>query len=144
MRTTKTTLLHRPRTSHTRTALTLAFVTVLTLASSVAAHHSFSAVYDQTQPVRVAGVVVRVDWVNPHARLQIESPDQTGSTTIWTFEMGAPRVMTGRLGWSTDKIKAGDHVVVEGFLARNGDRLAAAQAVTTASGERLTSVLPFR
>jgi hypothetical protein len=58
--------------------------------------------------------------------------------------MGAPNVLTNRLGWPADAVKAGDRITVEGFLARTGGTDAAAQYVTTASGMRLRSVLPFR
>ena len=108
------------------------------------AHHSFAAVYDQTKPIRVEGTVVRIDWRNPHVVIDVVSVDAAGSSTTWSFEMGAPRVLTQRLGWSSETLKSGDHVIVEGFLARAGGRDAAAQFVTTASGTRLQSVLPFR
>jgi hypothetical protein len=93
--------------------------------------------------VRVEGTVVRLDWRNPHAILSVTSVNAAGEKTTWTFEMGAPRVLTNRLGWSTDSVKLGDRIIVEGFRARNGMG-AAAQHVTTASGARLQSVLPFR
>jgi len=122
----------------------ISFLALPGLAPSVSAHHSFAAVYDQSQPLRVEGAVVRLEWSNPHARLHVRSVDADGTETTWTFEMGAPRVLTGQFGWSLDTIKVSDRVIVEGFRARNGGTLAAAQVVTTASGERFRSVLPFR
>ena len=95
-------------------------VALLALAPSAAAHHSFAGEYDQTKPLRVEGIVVRLDWRNPHAILSVTSVNAAGEKMTWTFEMGAPRVLTNRLGWSPDTVKLGDRIVVEGFQARNG------------------------
>lgn len=35
----------------------------------VAAHHSWTAEYDLAKPVTVKGVVVKVEWTNPHTHL---------------------------------------------------------------------------
>jgi DNA/RNA endonuclease YhcR with UshA esterase domain len=127
-----------------RIALPMICIALLTIAAPSAAHHSFAGEYDQTKPLRVEGTVVRLDWRNPHAILTLAAVTAAGESTTWTFEMGAPRVLADRLGWPADAIKTGDRVIVEGFLARNGGRAAAATYVTTASGARLRSVLPFR
>ena len=116
---------------------------LLATGATVHAHHSFAAVYDQTQPVRVEGTVVQIDWRNPHVLFYV-APLGRDTASTWTFEMGAPMVLTRRLGWSADTIRVGDHIVVDGFMARKGDRQAAAQFVTTAAGKRLSAVLPFR
>ena len=127
-----------------RTTLLASSLVFLGLIAPVAAHHSFAGVYDQTRPLKIDGVVVRVDWRNPHVFLYVKSIDDAGAAIEWSVEMGAPRVLTERLGWSADRLKQGDRITVEGFLARSGGRQAAAQFVTTPSGERLRSVLPFR
>jgi len=117
---------------------------LLALSAPAAAHHSFAAEYDLTKPLRVEGTVVRLDWRNPHAILSLASVTAAGEEIMWTFVMGAPRVLTNRLGWSPDSVRVGDRIIVEGFLARHGGSGAAAQHVTTASGARLQSALPFR
>ena len=122
----------------------LIVVALAAFATPVEAHHSFAAEYDQTKPLRVEGTVVRLDWRNPHAIMAVTSVNAAGEKLTWTFEMGAPRVLTNRLGWSTDSVKLGDRIIVDGFYARSGGSNAAAQYVTTASGARLQSVLPFR
>ena len=113
------------------------------LAAEAQAHHSFAAVYDQQKPVRVEGIVERLEVRNPHAVLAVTSKESDGTDVVWTFEMGAPRVLE-RFGLSAAKVKAGDRIVVEGALARRGGHDAAAQYVTTASGERLQVLLPIR
>jgi len=129
-----------------RIALTSVAMAVAVLPSVVpaSAHHSFAGVYDQSKPLRVDGVVQRIDWKNPHVVIALKATDVSGAEVQWVFEMGAPRVLRGRLGWSEDAVQVGDHIGVEGFHARAGGQQAAAVAITTRTGARLTAVLPFR
>jgi hypothetical protein len=108
------------------------------------AHHSFAAIYDEMEPLRLEGTIEEIAWRNPHVTFTLTSHDSKGVVETWTFEMGAPRVLTEQFGWSVDMLEVGDHVTVEGFKARDRDRQAAAQYVTTQSGRRLLSVRPFR
>jgi hypothetical protein len=119
-------------------------VAVLPSVAPASAHHSFAGVYDQSKPLRVEGVVQRIEWKNPHVMIALKVMDAVGGEGQWVFEMGAPRVLTGRLGWSEDTVKVGDRIGVEGFHARAGRQQAAAVAITTRTGTRLTAVLPFR
>ena len=119
-------------------------VAVLSWVSPGFAHHSFAGVYDQSKPLRVDGVVQRIEWKNPHVVIALNAKDPSGADLQWVFEMGAPRVLMGRLGWADDAVKVGDRIGVEGFQARAGGQQAAAVTITTRTGARLTAVLPFR
>ena len=46
--------------------------------------------YDLTQTVTLTGVVSRVEWVNPHARLYLDVTRGDGTTLTWSIELGAP------------------------------------------------------
>ena len=49
----------------------------------VVAHHSFAAEYDGTKPVKVSGVVTRVEWTNPHIWFYVDVKDDQGRVTNW-------------------------------------------------------------
>ena len=68
------------------------------------AHHSFSAEYDGNQPVKVSGVVTRVDWTNPHIWFFVDVKDEQGKVTNWGFS-GAPPGVLQRRGISRNALK---------------------------------------
>lgn len=97
------------------------------------AHHSFAAEYDASKPVTLNGVVTRVEWTNPHARLYIDVKDESGTMTSWNLELGSPNALR-RLGWTRDFFPMGGVVTVFGSLARDGSKMANARSVTRADG----------
>ena len=70
----------------------MAVVLVSGFAASVPvlAHHSFAAEFDDSKPVKVAGVVTKVEWLNPHIWFYVDSKDEFGNVTHWAFSGGAP------------------------------------------------------
>ena len=116
----------------------LALAVALALAApSIYAHHSFAAEYDGTKPVKVSGVVKRVEWSNPHIWFYVEGKDDvTGRMAVWGFS-GAPPGMLARRGIRREVLKIGDTVLVEGFLARDGSTNASGGRVTFADGRQV-------
>jgi hypothetical protein len=100
------------------------------------AHHSFAAEYDAAKPVTLKGTVTKVEWTNPHARFYIDVKNDDGTKTNWNLELASPNYLK-RAGWSSESLKQGDLVTVEGSLARSGANMANARAVTLASGQRV-------
>jgi hypothetical protein len=98
------------------------------------AHHSFVAEYDANQPVKVTGVVTRVEWQNPHIWFFVDVKDAQGKVTNWGFSGGPPGVLQRR-GISRNALKTGDTVVVEGFRARDGSNNASGGKVTFLTDE---------
>src|SRR5262245_40848469 len=97
------------------------------------AHHSFSAAYDSNQPVKVTGVISRVDWQNPHIWFFLDVKDDSGKVTTWGFS-GAPPGVLQRRGITRSVLKTGDTIVVEGFRARDGSNNASGGKVTFPDG----------
>lgn len=116
----------------------LLVVGVLVVAATVPAfaHHSFSAVYDVSKTAVLTGTVIRLEWINPHARIFLEVKGADGKVMNWEIELAPPGVLT-RLGWDKVSLKAGDTITVNGALAKDGSKLASARSVTFADGTTL-------
>lgn len=120
-----------------RIGIMLAGLSLLVVQAPVLGHHSFAAEFDDKSPVTLRGVVMKVEWTNPHAHILVAVRDDSGSTlTSWDLELGSPNVLL-REGWTRDCLKEGDQVVVEGFRAKDGSNLANARQVTLADGRKV-------
>ena len=100
------------------------------------AHHSFAAEYDNTQPVKVTGILTRVEWTNPHVWFYPDVKDDKGTVTNWGFSGGPPGVLQRR-GIPKGVLKVGETIVVEGFRARDGSNNASGGTVTFTDGRRV-------
>jgi hypothetical protein len=102
-------------------------------AGKTAAHHSFAAEVDANKPIKLSGVVTKVEWTNPHVWFYINVKDEkTGEVTNWGAEMGPPHGLQ-RQGWRRETLKIGEKVSVEGSLAKNGSKRMNARRVMLAS-----------
>ncbi len=100
------------------------------------AHHSFAAEYDSNKPVTLKGTVTKMEWMNPHARFYIDVKDESGTVTNWELELGSPNGLMRR-GWTRSSLKPGDAVLIEGYAAKDGAKLANARNVTLADGRKV-------
>jgi hypothetical protein len=112
-------------------------VGVAAVAVPLLAHHSEAAEYDATKPVRVTGVVKKVEWTNPHIWFYVEGTDEvSGRTAVWGFSGAAPNGLRRR-GITKDSLKVGDTIKVQGVLAKDGSPNAASRGVTFSDGRQV-------
>jgi len=104
------------------------------------AHHAFTAQYDAEARIEMTGVIVKVEWLNPHAYFYIDVEDEeTGEVTTWACELGSP-VSMQRQGWTREDLVLGEILIVEGALARDGSpSMNASRVVMESTGKRLFS-----
>ena len=111
----------------------LALLVLVAMTMPVFAHHSEAGEYDSTKPVKVTGVIKKVEWQNPHIWFYVEVKDENGKITTWGFS-GAPPGALMRRGITKDVLKIGATVNVEGSRARDGSNNASGRRVTFEDG----------
>jgi Family of unknown function (DUF6152) len=117
-------------------------VALVAAAVPVVAHHAFAAEFDRSRTITVTGNVTKLEWTNPHARLFVEGPDETGKTQVWDFELGPPNGLM-RNGWRRDSLKPGHKVTVEGFRSKTSTVVANARSVKMSDGRQVLAGSSF-
>ena len=118
-----------------RRGMAVAALMALT-AVSAAAHHSFSAEYDDKKPLKLTGALTAMKWSNPHAWIYVDVKEKNGKVVNWAFETGGANALYRR-GWRKEDLAVGTVVTIEAFQARNGTPTANAQSILMPDGKRL-------
>jgi len=114
----------------------VAAVALLWVGDALVAHHSFSSEYDGTKTFKIAGVVSKVEWTNPHVRFYVDVTEPDGKVTTWNLEVASPSALS-RNGWTSRTLKVGDKIGVEGYSGKAVATRGAARSVVVADGRSL-------
>ena len=99
-----------------RFALTLSVV--LTLVTSLAAHHSFPAFYFEDQEIQIEGEIVDVQFKAPHTWVRVNARDASGQERVYAAEWANPSRLE-RDGMTKDTLKVSDVVRIWGSPSRD-------------------------
>lgn len=100
------------------------------------AHHAFAAEFDAKRPVKLKGVVTKVELINPHSWIHIDVTGDDGKVTSWMIEGGSPNALIRR-GITQNSVPVGSVIQVEGYQAKDGANRAVGSDLTFADGRRL-------
>jgi hypothetical protein len=101
-------------------------------------HHAFEAEFDANRPVKLEGVVTKIEWINPHSWIHMDVKGTDGKVTPWMVELGAPNTLLRR-GWTKNSIPTGITLRVEGFQAKDGSTRVNGRHMTLPDGKSLWS-----
>jgi hypothetical protein len=119
-----------------RAAMLCAVAVLLAGSEALRAHHSFAAEYDADKPIKIQGKVTKVEFINPHSWLHVDVTSPDGKVINYACETAPPNGLY-RLGWTKNSVKAGDEVIIEGVLSKDGSALINTKSVTTPDGRKL-------
>jgi hypothetical protein len=126
-----------------RNLVLLTSLCVLLVGSGALAHHPFDAEYDRSKPIRLTGTVESFEWTNPHSSIQVKGRDtRRGTEGEWTIELGSTEELM-RSRWTTETVKVGDKITVQGWLARDGSMRVNARAIQTGAGRNFMAASSF-
>ena len=114
----------------------LAAAGLLAAGLPLSAHHSFSAEFDGSKPIKLEGKVVRMEWSNPHTWLFIDVTKPDGTVEQWAVEGGSPGVLL-RAGWTRNSLPEGTKIIVNGVPAKDGSLRANSRSIEFPDGRKL-------
>jgi hypothetical protein len=82
------------------------------------AHHSEALYFDMTKAITLEGLILRVQWINPHSLIFLQSKNEKGELETWTIQ-GAGGVVVARKPELKERLKAGIWVAARVFPPRN-------------------------
>ena len=98
----------------------LLVASIVLLQSPVIGHHAFSSEFDKDSPVRLEGVITRMEWINPHTWLHMTATLEDGGTEEWMLEGGTPNTLL-RAGLTNQILLPGTEILVRGYQSKDPD-----------------------
>ena len=93
---------------------------LMLMANHAAAHHSWAAVFNTDGDAEIDGIVSRIEWRNPHIRLEVTTDPGTPEEKVWDIESNSVASLV-RMGVNPEVLTEGTQVTIAGYPEREGD-----------------------
>jgi hypothetical protein len=105
------------------------------LAPPATAHHSILGQFDVSKTMTLRGTIARVDWINPHPYIHLDTRAANGTVTTWRLS-SAPIAMLRKAGLTKERIAGtpGEMVTITANPALNGQPMGWVTRITYADG----------
>ena len=84
-----------------------------------AAHHSNPLYFDMSTAITLEGEVLRMEWINPHILLFLQTKNEKGELETWIIQGATPSNALRQMGTAKDRIKPGISIAARVFPPRN-------------------------
>ena len=86
------------------------------------AHHSLLAQFNADSAIELTGIIMDMDWINPHSYIYLDVADEDGNVVTWHLE-ALPTAMLRKAGLTRAMmIGDGQPVTILIHTARNGSK----------------------
>ena len=92
---------------------------LMLMTNHAAAHHSWAAIFNTAGDAEIEGVVSRIEWRNPHIRLEVTTDLGTPEEKVWDIESNSVASLV-RMGVNADVLTEGTQVTIAGYPIREG------------------------
>ena len=109
-------------------------VLAVAIASSIpaTAHHSNPLYFDMSKAITLEGEVLRVEWINPHVLLYLQSKNDQGQSETWVLHGSGLNNALRQVGSMKERLKPGTAISARVWPPRNSLFLDDKQAVLLA------------
>jgi hypothetical protein len=97
---------------------TAVFAVVVASGIPVAAHHSNPLYFDMTRALTLEGEILRVEWVNPHVLLYLQSKNERGEPETWILQGTSLNNAMRQVGLK-DRLQPGISIAARVWPSRN-------------------------
>jgi hypothetical protein len=114
----------------------------LVAAASASAHHNMSALFDFNDRVTLTGTMNKIEWVNPHIYLYVETKGAGDAAETWSVEGPSPSFFRIHdINKSEFEGAVGKTVTFEASRARDGSKSGLLRIITL-PGNKVISLCP--
>jgi hypothetical protein len=117
-------------------SLAVAGIGLLLAAAPVWAHHSFSAEFDVSKPLKLEGTLQKWEMVNPHSWFHVDVKGPDGTVVTWMVEGGSPNQLI-RMGVTKNTVPIGTKLLIDAYQAKDGTAKAVGRNFVLPDGSRL-------